>query len=73
MKTKFNQKTYSKKNRVKKYGIAHLSAGEAKVPSVSAFTVGEFTIEPKKIEEKNNVQISSIGSEAEVKDTIKYM
>ena len=68
MKAKFNQKKYSKKNRVKKYGIAHLSAGEAKVPSVSAFTVGEFTIEPKKIEEKNNVQISSIGSEAEVTD-----
>ncbi|MBQ7790187.1 MAG: hypothetical protein IJ399_02875 [Bacilli bacterium] len=67
MKTKFNQKNI-KKNRVKKYGIAHLSAGEAKVPSVSAFTVGEFTIEPKKIEEKNNVQISSIGSEAEVTD-----
>lgn len=68
MKAKFNQKKYSKKNRVKKYGIAHLSAGEAKVPSVSAFTVGEFTIEPKKIEEENNVQVSSIGCEAEVTD-----
>ena len=68
MKTKFNQKKYSKKNRVKKYGIAHLSAGEAKVPSVSAFTVGEFTIEPKKIDEDNNIQIDSIGSEAEVTD-----
>lgn len=68
MKTKFNQKKHSKENRVKKYGIANLSAGEAKVQSVSAFTVGEFTIEPKKIEEKNNAQISSIGSEAEITD-----
>lgn len=68
MKTKFNQKKYSKKNRVKKYGIAHLSAGESKVPSVSSFTVGEFTIEPKNIDKENNIQISSIGSEAEITD-----
>lgn len=68
MKTKFNQHKRSIKNRVKKYGMAHLSAGEAKVQSVSAFTIGEFTIEPKNIEEENNIQINSIGPEAEITD-----
>lgn len=52
MKQKFNQKRRYGENRERKYGITHLSAGEAKVPSVSAFTVGEFTIEPKMIEKK---------------------
>lgn len=55
MKTKFNRKKRCGEKREREYGITHLSAGESKVPSVSAFTVGEFTIEPKRIEEKNNI------------------
>lgn len=45
-----------RKNHAERYGVSHLSAGEAKVSSSSTFTVGEFTIELKEIEEKNNVQ-----------------
>ncbi len=68
MKTKFNRKKHSKKDRVKEYGVTHLSAGEANVSSVSTFSIGEYTIEPEKIEEKSNIQIDLIGSEAEVTD-----
>lgn len=68
MKQKFNQKISNGDNKVHKYGISHLSAGEAKVKSVSAFTVGDYTIEPKTIEEKNNAQIDATGYEAEVTD-----
>lgn len=68
MKQKFNQKRSNGDNKLQKYGISHLSAGEAKVKSVSAFTVGDCTIEPKYIEEKNNAQIDAIGYESEVTD-----
>lgn len=78
MKKDFNQKKRKyrcsneynrrRKNNAERYGVSHLSAGEAKVSSSSTFTVGEFTIELKEIEEKNNVQINSFGSAAEVTD-----
>lgn len=63
-----NEYNRRRKNNAERYGVSHLSAGEAKVLSSSTFTVGEFTIELKEIEEKNNVQINSFGSAAEVTD-----
>ena len=63
-----NEYNRRRKNNAERYGVSHLSAGEAKVSSSSTFTVGEFTIELKEIEEKNNVQINSFGSAAEVTD-----
>lgn len=78
MRTEFDPRKHSIKNRIKEkyrpkdkiteYGVTYLSAGEANVPSVSTFSIGEYTIEPEKIEEKSNIQIDSVGSEAEVTD-----
>lgn len=62
------QKMVSKNNLVKKYNITHLSASDAKVDTVSSYSVDEFSITPKKINSSSHEIIDSIGNKAMVTD-----
>lgn len=68
MKQKFNQRRTYENNLVKKYNISHLSASEAKVGNVSSFTVGDFSVQPKKINSTSHEVIDLIGNKALVTD-----